>query len=612
LLNKYQGTDFKDLRTFEWDFLKQQTSPQDFLSVTNNTSLPLNVQFSPNGKWILESDIFRRVIHLRKADDLSVQQVFDQSSAAAFGPSENELCVAGTSGWKLFDFTQNKVSPINLPPCESIAFSPDNRFCIGVGATNIMVVESRSWNVIASRVRPRTSYRSIRWLPDQTLLVPDFGGAIYLWKFASNSFERFGPFNEIISACNASPDGRTFATFTFSGELSVWSLMEKKLLWKTQGHLGSALGLTFSPDSRSLFTSGSDQLIKVWDAKAGKVVRTLKGHRNDITSIAVAPDGILASGSRDKTLRLWKISPAEIETGVPLSFLPVRFTTDSKSLFGIGKSGKLSFQPLDSLGTLEELKFRPPFDSGQFYVFRVVQLLNQAAVSPDCTLLALAIPNALQVWDLRKEALLRSIPLDPGLTSRVLISGDNRTAAVEGSGRTILADLQSGTIVGALKSTGPFTFSPDQRFFASASSNSISIRKLPFTGKSEVLKLSGHESAVHAVAFTPDGKHLISVGSDSSIQFWNLSTGQREKTLMAHKDPIFALGITPDGRTLASGGLDDEIIFWDLASGQQTMSHSEGLGDVIALSFAPDGRSLFAVFNSNFISKSRVWTLPPR
>ena len=64
---------------------------------------------------------------------------------------------------------------------------------------------------------------------------------------------------------------------------------------------------------------------------------------------------------------------------------------------------------------------------------------------------------------------------------------------------------------------------------------------------------------VSSVAFSPDGTMLASIaegldGRDSTVQLWDVATGQLKTTLMGHTDPIYSVAFSPDGTMLASGG----------------------------------------------------------
>jgi WD40 repeat protein len=103
--------------------------------------------------------------------------------------------------------------------------------------------------------------------------------------------------------------------------------------------------------------------------------------------------------------------------------------------------------------------------------------------------------------------------------------------------------------------------------------------------------LRGHSGSVISVAFSPDGKRLVSGSQDKTVKMWDAQTGREILTLKGHTDSVMSVGFSPDGKRLASGSADG-IKVWDVQTGQEILSlkgHSDGATSV---AFSPDGKRL--------------------
>ena len=70
------------------------------------------------------------------------------------------------------------------------------------------------------------------------------------------------------------------------------------------GHSGPIWSLAGLPDG-TLASGSWDDTIKIWDTNTGDCLKTLTGHTDSIISLTVLSDGTLASGSNDKTIKIW-------------------------------------------------------------------------------------------------------------------------------------------------------------------------------------------------------------------------------------------------------------------------------------------------------------------
>src|SRR5690606_31673152 len=80
-------------------------------------------------------------------------------------------------------------------------------------------------------------------------------------------------------------------------------------------------------------------------------------------------------------------------------------------------------------------------------------------------------------------------------------------------------------------------------------------------------EMKGHVHFVRAVAFSPDGKWLVSASSDRTLVVWSVPQGIFEKRLVGHTEAVLAVAWSPRGDTIASVG-SDGIRLWNAAKGK--------------------------------------------
>jgi WD40 repeat protein len=109
----------------------------------------------------------------------------------------------------------------------------------------------------------------------------------------------------------------------------------------SQGTQVPVISVSFSPDGRLLASGSEDNTIKLWRVADGSLVRTLRGHTDRVTSVSFSPDGrLLASGSRDGTIKLWRVADgALLQTYNQETFgaFSIQFSSDGR-LFGYGRA----------------------------------------------------------------------------------------------------------------------------------------------------------------------------------------------------------------------------------------------------------------------------------
>ncbi|RFU32165.1 hypothetical protein B7463_g4157, partial [Scytalidium lignicola] len=102
--------------------------------------------------------------------------------------------------------------------------------------------------------------------------------------------------------------------------------------------------------------------------------------------------------------------------------------------------------------------------------------------------------------------------------------------------------------------------------------------------------LEGHSSSVRSVAFSPDGKLVVSGSRDRTVRLWDTATGMMLQTLKGHSDSVRSVAFSPDGKLVVSGSWDRTVRLWDIATGimlQTLKGHSDSVRSV---AFSPDSK----------------------
>jgi WD40 repeat protein len=157
----------------------------------------------------------------------------------------------------------------------------------------------------------------------------------------------------------------------------------------------------------------------------------------------------------------------------------------------------------------------------------------------------------------------------------------------------------------AYLATGPLglAFSPDSRTLAYNENNSGAILLWDIVSRSVTNRLTGHQSYVTALTFSPDGKSLASGSQDRTARLWNLAD-RRELWFTNHTSGVGSLAFSPDGRTLAMSGAGQVIRLMDVQTGSQTAELRGHLKGVSSLAFTTNGQSLLSASDDGTI---RVW-----
>lgn len=288
-----------------------------------------------------------------------------------------------------------------------------------------------------------------------------------------------------------SSDGRLLATSDASGLITVRETATWKVIERLR-HPGGATAVDFGRDGPHLYSSGYDGTVRDWDIIRHVLAGTLTGARGTLWTLDVSPDGRqLAAAGEDTVIRIWNLgqhsAPALLK-GHTRNIWDIQFSPDGKRLASGGFD--------NSVRLWDAVTGRP---------VKTLTGHSQAVVgldySPDGKLLATgADDSTIRFWRAADGAPLRVI--DNGLhVDHVAFSPDGRWLASGGHARGTIGTLWH-------QMTGGGSDGPSVRLWRISDGALVAV--LP------------HPDDVIYLAFSRDGRWLVTSGEDSRFRLWRL------------------------------------------------------------------------------------------
>jgi WD40 repeat protein len=99
-----------------------------------------------------------------------------------------------------------------------------------------------------------------------------------------------------------------------------------------------------------------------------------------------------------------------------------------------------------------------------------------------------------------------------------------------------------------------------------------------------------HAYLVTSVAFSPDGKQVVSGAYDKTVKVWDAQTGKLVRILSGHTGFVNSVTFSPDGMHILSASDDETFKIWDANTGSLVRTFASNLDKVTTAAFSPDGK----------------------
>ncbi len=297
------------------------------------------VEFSPDGSQLVSGSWDETVRFWNVSTAEEVRRLTwhtDRVNAVAFSP-DGMLLASGSRDntirlWNVSTETEerNLIGDTNGYSVNSLDFSPDGTLLAsGLGRrlhyfwkTDLTI---RLWDLptgleLSSFSAPADRVNSVAFSPDGMLLGSgSWDSIIRLWDVSTaEEVDRFIGHTSAIHSVAFSSDGTLLASASEDHTVRLWGVHTGVEEQNFIGHTDQVNSVAFSPKG-DLLASGagspnsssaesSDYTVRLWEVSTGEEVLRFTGHDVWVNTVVFSPDGnLLASGSGDHTVRIWKV-----------------------------------------------------------------------------------------------------------------------------------------------------------------------------------------------------------------------------------------------------------------------------------------------------------------
>jgi WD40 repeat protein len=509
--------------------------------------------FSGDGKIIVSGSADQKIKLRDAVTGKELRTLADQPSvvaAVAFSPDGKRVASGHIDQTvRLWDVATGKLQhswPAHGAAVAGVAFSPDGKLLASCGADQLVKV----WT-LANLAAPPVIFSghtgpvsSVAFRPDSRFVVSAGSDQVVrLWKLADGSTkdaaQDFRGHKDWISSVAFNPDGYYIASASADRTVKIWEVTSRELPTLPE-HTGAVLAVAVSPDGKVVASGGTDRTIKLWDRATGVETQTLTGHADDVVALAFTPDGkTLVSASADRSLKRWDLAAGKelpLEAGHQQNFVgllnppPVlQVSSDGQKLLA-WVPGSERFTTIKVLELATGNQLLSDNDRGRS--------VSAVAFTPDGKKAAVGAADGT----VRLYALGRSLELRPG-------------------GDWFVFEDKTGV--------SSLAYSPDQATLI-VGSDKGDVKVCDVARKQAVHAIKAHGQAVSACAVSHDTKRFATVGNDNVVKLWDLASGQELRHWDMHLPVqerggfVSALAFTPDGRNLITANANTTLYVLEL------------------------------------------------
>jgi WD40 repeat protein/cell division protein FtsB len=335
--------------------------------------------------------------------------------------------------------------------------------------------------------------------------------------------------------------------------------------------------ISFSPDGTLLASGSRDMTIRIWDTVSGEEIR--KNNQDGVVnSVAFSPDGRYVAAGSEQTISVWKV-----DTGTEVARMSVHTGPINKVVFSNDGNYLVSADTITArvwdIATSEEIS-RVKHDS----------MVRSVAISPDGSYVVSGGDDfRVRIWETETGRLM-AYSQHIGAVMGIDISPDGAYIATASRDNTArIWDAKTGGEIIRMTHDGSVffvSFSHDGKFAVSGGSDKTARIWDALYGV-EYGRMT-HSSQVYSAAFSPDGVHVVSGGDDNLVRVWKTITGA-EISRVTHDGRVYVGRFSPDGNYVATGGSDNLAHVWDISTNTEVFQ-SQHDGPVHSLEFSQDGK----------------------